>query len=106
MRLLLVRFIRSVGTRQAAAALLLIDKLVAFISLPCLTGIVQLLSGATGSDEKQYRCKTSDWNTAWGHFVHLVHPVVTTLIIQLKPKRSVSMPKRDDQKVLVSGICT
>ncbi|HQU98259.1 MAG TPA: hypothetical protein PLV19_06920 [Nitrosomonas sp.] len=56
---MLVRFIRSVGTRQAAAALLLVDKLVAFISLPCLTSTVQLLSGATSSGDEQ-RCRDAD----------------------------------------------
>lgn len=100
-RLFLISFIRSPCIGQAAFALLLIHQPGALVTLPRLAGGVELLGGAAG--RYHYRYGDSDSQNVG---VHAVCSAPTTLIIQAMPKRSVSMPKRGDQKVLVSGICT
>ena len=100
--LFLISFIRSTGIGHAAFAFLLIHQPGALVALPRLAGGVELLGGAAGCN----RQSGSSDGCGQDAGTHAACSSPTTLIIQAMPKRSVSMPKRGDQKVLVSGICT
>ena len=100
--LFLISFIRSTGIRQAALAFLLIHQPGALVALPRLAGGVELLSSAAGCNRQSGNSDGCSQDAG----IHAACSLLMTLIIQAMPKRSVSMPKRGDQKVLVSGICT